>query len=595
MKNITRRELIDKYLNFFEEKGHKIIPSASLIPENDPTVLFTTAGMHPLVPYLLGTPHPMGKRLVDVQKCMRTSDIDSVGDDTHCTFFEMLGNWSLGDYFKDDAIKWSFEFLTDEKYLGIPLDKLAFSVFEGNKNIPKDTHSANIWKSLGVKEENIYFLSKEHNWWELGSGEGPCGPDTEMFVKTKECNNSNCTPSENCGCMVEIWNDVFMEYLAKDGEYTPLEHKNVDTGLGVERVLMTLNNLNSVYDIEVFKLARERIEELTNTKYEDKKREYRIVLDHIRTATFVLGDDIKLIPSNTGRGYVLRRLLRRAIRYIKQITDNENVLKEVSKTYINYYKKDYEELERNEEYILNEIEKETNKFNKTITSGMKMFEKTEKNSNGIIDGEHAFKLFDTFGFPLEFTLELAKEKGLKVDVNGFDEKMREHQELSRTATKGEFKGGLADNSYESTKYHTLAHIMLAELKRMFGDNVTQKGQNITPERLRFDFPLDHKMTEEEKEELTKRVNDVINEGIDVKREEMTYDEAKECGAEGIFTDKYGNLVSVYTIGNVSKEICGGPHVKNTKELGIFKIIKEESSSAGVRRLKVILEDKTHQS
>ncbi len=595
MKNITRRELIDKYLNFFEEKGHKIIPSASLIPENDPTVLFTTAGMHPLVPYLLGTPHPMGKRLVDVQKCMRTSDIDSVGDDTHCTFFEMLGNWSLGDYFKDDAIKWSFEFLTDEKYLGIPLDKLAFSVFEGNKNIPKDTHSANIWKSLGVKEENIYFLSKEHNWWELGSGEGPCGPDTEMFVKTKECNNSNCTPSENCGCMVEIWNDVFMEYLAKDGEYTPLEHKNVDTGLGVERVLMTLNNLNSVYDIEVFKLARERIEELTNTKYKDKKREYRIVLDHIRTATFVLGDDIKLIPSNTGRGYVLRRLLRRAIRYIKQITDNENVLKEVSKTYINYYKKDYEELERNEEYILNEIEKETNKFNKTITSGMKMFEKTEKKSNGIIDGEHAFKLFDTFGFPLEFTLELAKEKGLKVDVNGFDEKMREHQELSRTATKGEFKGGLADNSYESTKYHTLAHIMLAELKRMFGDNVTQKGQNITPERLRFDFPLDHKMTEEEKEELTKRVNDVINEGIDVKREEMTYDEAKECGAEGIFTDKYGNLVSVYTIGNVSKEICGGPHVKNTKELGIFKIIKEESSSAGVRRLKVILEDKTHQS
>lgn len=595
MKNITRRELIDKYLNFFEEKGHKIIPSASLIPENDPTVLFTTAGMHPLVPYLLGTPHPMGKRLVDVQKCMRTSDIDSVGDDTHCTFFEMLGNWSLGDYFKDDAIKWSFEFLTDEKYLGIPLDKLAFSVFEGNKNIPKDTHSANIWKSLGVKEENIYFLSKEHNWWELGSGEGPCGPDTEMFVKTKECNNSNCTPSENCGCMVEIWNDVFMEYLAKDGEYTPLEHKNVDTGLGVERVLMTLNNLNSVYDIEVFKLARERIEELTNTKYEDKKREYRIVLDHIRTATFVLGDDIKLIPSNTGRGYVLRRLLRRAIRYIKQITDNENVLKELSKTYINYYKKDYEELERNEEYILNEIEKETNKFNKTITSGMKMFEKTEKKSNGIIDGEHAFKLFDTFGFPLEFTLELAKEKGLKVDVNGFDEKMREHQELSRTATKGEFKGGLADNSYESTKYHTLAHIMLAELKRMFGDNVTQKGQNITPERLRFDFPLDHKMTEEEKEELTKRVNDVINEGIDVKREEMTYDEAKECGAEGIFTDKYGNLVSVYTIGNVSKEICGGPHVKNTKELGIFKIIKEESSSAGVRRLKVILEDKTHQS
>ncbi len=591
MKNLTRRELIDKYLKFFEEKGHKIIPSASLIPENDPTVLFTTAGMHPLVPYLLGTPHPMGKRLVDVQKCMRTSDIDSVGDDTHCTFFEMLGNWSLGDYFKDEAIKWSFEFLTDDKYLAIPLDKLTFSVFEGNENAPRDNYSAEVWKSLGVKEENIYFLSKEHNWWELGSGEGPCGPDTEMFVKVKECNNTNCTPSENCGCMVEIWNDVFMEYLAKDGKYTPLEHKNVDTGLGVERVLMTLNNLTSVYDIEVFKLAREKIEELTNTKYEGNKKEYRIVLDHIRTATFVLGDDIKLTPSNTGRGYVLRRLLRRAIRYIKKVTDKEDILKEVSKVFIEYYKNDYEELGRNSDYILNEIEKETNKFNKTITSGMKMFNKTEQSSNGIIDGEHAFKLFDTFGFPLEFTLELAKEKGLEVDVKGFEEKMKEHQELSRTASKGEFKGGLADTSYESTKYHTLAHIMLAELKKMFGEEVIQKGQNITPERLRFDFPLDHKMTEEEKEELTNRVNEVIKKGIDVTREEMTYDEAKKAGAEGIFTDKYGNIVSVYTIGDVSKEICGGPHVKNTRELGTFKIIKEESSAAGIRRLKVILEDK----
>ena len=589
MKNITRRELIDNYLSFFEEKGHKIIPSASLIPENDPTVLFTTAGMHPLVPYLLGTPHPMGKRLVDVQKCMRTSDIDSVGDDTHCTFFEMLGNWSLGDYFKDDAIKWSFEFLTNEKYLGIPLDKLAFSVFEGNENAPKDTYSAKVWESLGVKEENIYYLSKEHNWWELGSGEGPCGPDTEMFVKIKECNNHKCIPADNCGCMVEIWNDVFMEYLAKDGKYTALEHKNVDTGLGVERVLMTLNNLQSVYDIEVFKLARRKIEELTNTKYDDYKKEYRIVLDHMRTSTFVLADDIKLTPSNTGRGYVLRRLLRRAIRYIKKVTDNESVLKEVSKVFINYYKSDYEELERNSEYVINEIEKEVNKFNKTITSGMKMFQKTERNSNGIIDGEHAFKLFDTFGFPLEFTIELAKEKGLEVDVKGFQEKMKEHQELSRTASKGEFKGGLADNSYESTKYHTLAHILLAELKQMFGNDVIQKGQNITPERLRFDFPLDHKMTEEEKEELTKRVNDVIKSSIDVTREEMTYEEAKASGAEGIFTDRYGNLVSVYTIGNVSKEICGGPHVKNTSELGTFKIIKEESSAAGIRRLKVVLE------
>ncbi len=591
MKNITRRELIDKYFAFFEKSGHKIIPSASLIPENDPSVLFTTAGMHPLVPYLLGTPHPMGKRLVDVQKCIRTSDIESVGDDTHCTFIEMLGNWSLGDYFKEEAIKWSFEFLTNDEYLGLPLQKLAFSVFEGNENAPKDTYSAEVWKKLGVEEKNIYFLSKEHNWWELGSGEGPCGPDTEMFVKVKDCNNPKCTPADNCGCMVEIWNDVFMEYQAKDGKYIPLEHKNVDTGMGVERVLMTLNGLKSVYDIEVFQLARKKLEELTDTKYEEHLKEYRVILDHMRTSTFILADDIKLVPSNNGRGYVLRRLLRRAIRYIKKLTNDEKVLEQLSKVFIEYYKEDYEELNRNSENIINEIEKELNKFNKTLNSGMKMFEKTEKKCDGIIDGEHAFKLFDTFGFPLEFTLELAEEKGLKVDIDGFNQKMREHQELSRTASKGDFKGGLADNSYESTKYHTLAHIMLAELKDMFGKEVVQKGQNITPERLRFDFPLDHKMTEEEKEELTKRVNEVIEKEIEVTREEMTYDEAKKSGAEGIFTDRYGSLVSVYTIGDVSKEICGGPHVKNTKELGNFKIIKEESSAAGIRRLKVILEDK----
>jgi len=593
MKKISRRELIDLYFDFFKEKGHKVIPSYSLIPENDPTVLFTTAGMHPLVPYLLGTPHPEGKRLVDVQKCIRTSDIDSVGDETHCTFFEMLGNWSLGDYFKEDMIKWSFEFLTSSKYLGIPIDKMAFTVFEGNESAPRDEKSAELWKSLGVKENDIYYLPKEDNWWELGSGEGPCGPDTEMFVKKDcKCEECKCNPHENCGCFVEIWNDVFMEYEAKNGTYVPLKNKNVDTGMGVERVLMMFNNLNSVYDIEVFKLVREKLEELTNTKYEDYLKEYRIVLDHIRTATFVLADDIKLTPSNSGRGYVLRRLLRRAIRYIKKVTEDTSLLLEVSKVFIDYYKQDYTELERNSEYVFSELKKEIEKFNKTINSGMKMFNKTKKNIKGnVIDAENAFKLFDTFGFPLEFTIELANEEGMTVDVLGFNEKMKEHQELSRTASKGEFKGGLADHSIESVKYHTCAHILLACLKEMYGDDVIQKGQNITPERLRFDFPLDHKMSEEEKEELTRRVNEVIDKSLPVIREEMTYEEAKQSGAVGIFTDKYGSKVSVYTIEGVSKELCGGPHVNNTSELGIFKIVKEESSSAGVRRLKIVLLDK----
>lgn len=589
MAKLTRKELIDKYLKFFESKGHKIIPSASIIPENDPTVLFTTAGMHPLVPYLLGNPHPEGKRLCDVQKCLRTSDIESVGDDSHLTFFEMLGNWSLGDYFKSEMIPWSYEFLTS--VLNIPKDKLYFTVFEGNNDASKDNESYNLWKSVGVEESHIFFLGKEHNWWELGSGSGPCGPDTEMFYDTgkTKCSES-CNPSCSCGKYLEIWNDVFMEFNSANGIYTPLDHKNVDTGMGVERTLTVLNGEKSVYDTEIFEDVKTELEKLTNLKYEDNKKSFRIIMDHIRTSVFILGDDHKLSPSNTGSGYVLRRLIRRMIRYIKSLNVDFSILEGLANTIINKYSYDYEELNRNKEYIITELLKEEEKFNKTLNSGLRMFNKiTSHLQDGVIDGTNAFKLFDTFGFPLEFTVELADEKNLKVDITGFNEKFKEHQEKSRTASKGEFKGGLADNSYESTKYHTLAHITLASLKEMFGSSVYQKGSNITPERLRMDFPLDHKMTEEEKEKLEKRINEVINMGIDVIREEMTYDEAKNSGAEGIFTDKYGTLVSVYTIGNISKEICGGPHVKNTSELGHARIVKEESSSAGVRRLKIVLE------
>ena len=589
MEKLTRKELIDKYLKFFESKGHKIIPSASLIPENDPSVLFTTAGMHPLVPYLLGNPHPEGKRLCDVQKCIRTSDIESVGDDSHLTFFEMLGNWSLGDYFKNEMIPWSFEFLTE--VLGIPKNKLYFTVFEGNEDAPKDNESYNAWLSCGVDESHIFFLSKENNWWELGSGSGPCGPDTEMFYDTgKEKCSEGCNPSCSCGKYLEIWNDVFMQFKLNNGVYSPLEHKNVDTGMGVERTLEVLNGEKSVYDTEIFEDLKLELERLTNLKYEDNKKAFRVIMDHIRTSVFILGDDHKLSPSNTGAGYVLRRLIRRVIRYIKGLNVEGSILKELAVKVIDKSSSDYEELERNKEFIISELLKEEERFNKTLNSGLRMFNKiTSHLESNAIDGTNAFKLFDTFGFPLEFTIELAEEKNLKVDVDGFNEKFKEHQEKSRTASKGEFKGGLADNSYESTKYHTLAHITLACLKEMFGSSVYQKGSNITPERLRMDFPLDHKMTDEEKVILENKINEVIKKGINVVREEMSYDDAKKSGAEGIFTDKYGSLVSVYTIGDVSKEICGGPHVKNTSELGHAHIVKEESSSAGVRRLKIVLE------
>lgn len=591
MKDLKRKDLIEMYFDFFKERGHSLIPSASIIPENDATVLFTTAGMHPLVPYLLGQKHPAGNRLVNVQKCLRTSDIESVGDNSHLTFFEMLGNWSLGDYFKKEMINWSYEFLTDEKYLGIPKEKLAFSVFEGNNDAPRDEVSANLWKECGAKESQVFYLSKKHNWWELGSGSGPCGPDSEMFFDTgKEKCSLNCDPSCDCGKYLEIWNDVFMEFEAKDGKYLPLEHKNVDTGMGVERTLVVYNSLTSVYDIEIFVLLRKKLEELTNKKYEENTKAFRVILDHIRTSVFILGDDSSLSPSNVGAGYILRRLIRRMIRFIKNLEVESSILENLALIVIDYYKEDYKELERNKNYIVSSLIEEEIKFNKTLKSGYKTFNKVIKNLEGdTIDGTNAFKLFDTFGFPLEFTIEMANENNLKVDVEGFNKKFKEHQELSRTASSGEFKGGLADTGEGSVKYHTLAHLTLAALQEVYGKEIYQKGCNITSERLRFDFPLDHKMTDEEKLKVESIINKNIDAAIPVIKTEMDLQEAIESGAEGTFSDKYGDRVYVYSIENVSKEICGGPHIENTNQLTHAKIVKEESSSAGVRRIKVIME------
>ncbi len=592
MKQLTSKELRDAYLNFFRKHNHTIIPSSSIVPENDPTVLFTTAGMHPLVPYLLGEKHPAGNRLCDVQKCIRTSDIDEVGDASHLTFFEMLGNWSLGDYFKSEAIKMSYEFLTSPDYLNIPKEKLYFTCFAGDESAPRDEESYNIWRSLGVSEDHLFYLPKENNFWILGSGIGPCGPDTEMFYDTgKPLCSKDCSPACDCGKYLEIWNDVFMEYYRdEEGNLTKLKQQNVDTGMGLERTIAVLNGYESVYDTDVFQNLKQKIEEFTNQKYDDNLTSFRIIMDHIRTATFILGDDHGIVPSNIGAGYVLRRLIRRAIRHLRKLGYNESVLASLAEVVIADYGYFYKELTKNKEFIFNELTKEEIKFGKTIKDGEKLFYKVIKHLDGdVISGEDAFKLFDTFGFPLEMTEELARENNLKVDVTGFNEKFKEHQEKSRTIDAGSFKGGLADTSYESTKYHTLAHLMLATLQQMYGAEIIQKGCNITSERIRFDFNLDHKMTEEEKNELMRIVNEKIQEGIPVIMEEMSYEDAKKMGAHGTFEDKYGSVVKVYSIGDFSKEVCGGPHVNNTSELGTFKIIKEESSSAGVRRIKGILE------
>lgn len=589
-------ELRDKFLSFFKEKGHTIIPSASIIPENDPTVLFTTAGMHPLVPYLLGQKHPEGKRLTNVQKCIRTGDIDEVGDTTHCTFFEMLGNWSLGDYFKEEAIAWSWEFLTSEKWLNIPKERIYISVFAGDEDAPRDMDSYNYWLSHGVEEEHIFFLPKEHNWWGPAGTTGPCGPDTEMFYDTgKEKCSPDCSPACSCGKYVEIWNDVFMEYnKTADGKYEPLSQKNVDTGMGLDRTIAVLQGVDSVYETDLYRGIMDTIGNLADKEYrkdEDTTKAYRIVADHIRTSVFILGDQKGVTPSNVDQGYVLRRLIRRAIRFGLQIGIPEGSMPEIAQAVINQYKDIYPELVENEAFVKQELSLEEERFQRTIKQGLREFSKLINRLGKdvkVIDGPSAFRLYDTFGFPLEFTQELAVENGYSVDVEGFEESFRQHQAKSQSGAAQRFKGGLADSSEETTKLHTATHLLQAALRKVLGEEVTQRGSNITADRLRFDFNFPRKVNKEELNEIESLVNEYIEKDIEVTWEEMPIEKAKESGALGLFDSKYGNMVKVYTIEGISKELCGGPHVNRTGELGRFKIKKEESSSAGVRRIRAVL-------
>ena len=587
----SAKEIRSKYLKFFNEKGHAIIDSASVIPENDPTVLFTTAGMHPLVPYLLGEPHPEGTRLTDVQKCIRTGDIDEVGDDTHCTFFEMLGNWSLGDYFKKEAITWSFEFLTYKEWLGLNKDDLYFTVFAGNGNAPKDEEAFNYWVEAGVEPSHIFFTEK-HNWWGPAGKTGPCGPDTEMFIDTgkpKCC--PECDPSCDCGKYVEIWNDVFMQYeKTAEGNFIPLKKKNVDTGMGLERILVALNG-GSVFDTDLYTNVMNKIAELSDKDIKNNseyKRAARIVADHTRTAMVIIGDRRGVTPSNVDQGYVLRRLIRRAIRYAMKLEMPENSLSILADILINEYKDVYSEFEQNRNKILDELALEEKRFSRTLKQGEKEFEKLVTKGVKKIDGETAFHLYDTYGYPLELTVEMAREKGIEVDEEGFKACFEKHQQLSKAGSSQRFECGLADHSEETTKLHTATHLLHAALRKVLGPQVSQKGSNITPERLRFDFSFERKMTPEEIAEVEKLVNEWINAKYDVVCEEMTVSEAREQGAIGLFESKYGDRVKVYTMGPVSKEICGGPHAKNTGDLVNFKIKKEESSSAGVRRIKATI-------
>ncbi|MDL2205555.1 alanine--tRNA ligase [Eubacteriales bacterium OttesenSCG-928-N13] len=670
--NISKAsELRALFLKFFEQKGHAVIPSASVIPENDPTVLFTTAGMHPLVPYLMGEKHPMGVRLVDVQKCIRTGDIDEVGDSSHCTFFEMLGNWSLGDYFKREAITWSWEFLTSPDWLGIDKDRLAFSVFAGDEDAPRDDEAADLWCEVGVKDENIFYLPKKNNWWGPAGLTGPCGPDTEMFIINldKQPCGPDCSPACDCGRYLEIWNDVFMQYNKQaDGSFPPLAQKNVDTGMGLERTISVLLGAKSVYETDLFQDIIAKIEQLCGKKYgesESVTRSIRIVADHMRTSTIILGDDRGVTPSNVDQGYVLRRLIRRAVRHGMQLGMPENATPEIAEVIINQYKDVYPELLRNKDRILEQLLLEEGRFQRTLKQGMKEFEKVFGNIDRIsssfrtmheafetslvspdivdklkkaeeladnvgstlrptpemletiedlkrfsgavqtllelrekffgleskfrrIDGRSAFKLYDTYGFPIEITQELAKEKGLSVDENDFMERFKQHQEKSHAGAEQRFKGGLADNQEETAKLHTATHLLHAALRKVLGPEVAQKGSNITSERLRFDFSFSRKMTPEEKVEVERLVNEAIQAGATITCEEMTVDEAKQQGAIGLFESKYGERVRVYTMGDFSKEICGGPHAENTADLKSFKLQKEESSSAGVRRIKGVI-------
>ena len=645
----SANELRSLFLRFFEEKGHARIPSASVIPENDPTVLFTTAGMHPLVPYLMGEKHPMGNRLTDVQKCIRTGDIDEVGDPSHLTFFEMLGNWSLGDYFKEQMIPWSWEFLTSPDWLGLDPDKLAFTVFEGDADAPRDEEAANLWRAQGVKDDHLFYLPKKHNWWGPAGITGPCGPDTEMFIiRDQPPCGPDCSPACSCGRYLEIWNDVFMQYEKQaDGTFIPLKQKNVDTGMGLERTYCVLMGANTVYETEIFAGIIGKIEELSGKKYgesEEVTRAIRIISDHMRTATFIIGDDRGVTPSNVDQGYVLRRLIRRAVRHGMKLGMPAGFTCEIARVIIDQYKDVYPELSRNGEHTLEQLKLEEERFQRTLKKGQAEFEKVwgnmarrkeaftalkanradadavaaalrvlppspdnkpiiEQVKDGTIsdaaldsllaecekmDGRSAFKLYDTYGFPIEITCEMAAEKGITVDVAGFDERFKKHQENSHAGAEQRFKGGLQDHSEQTTKLHTATHLLHAALRKVLGPEVAQKGSNITPERLRFDFSFGRKMTEEEKAEVERLVTEYIQAGSPITCEEMTVAEAKAQGAIGLFESKYGERVKVYTMGEFSKEICGGPHASNTGDLKSFKIKKEEASSAGVRRIKAVI-------
>jgi alanyl-tRNA synthetase len=587
---MTANELRRLYIDFFVKRGHKEIASASLIPENDPSVLFTTAGMHPLVPYLMGESHPLGKRLVSCQKCLRTGDIDEVGDKSHLTFFEMLGNWSLNDYFKKESIGFSHEFLT--KVLNIPQEKIAVTCFAGDETAPRDTESAKIWSDLGYPDERIFFYGKKENWWGPAGTTGPCGPDTEIFyINDRPDCGPNCGPACGCGKYVEIWNNVFMQFNKdKDGKIVPLGHHNVDTGLGFERVFCFINGVSSVYDTELFKPIIEKISELTNTKYEpDNYRAYRIIADHLRAATFIMGDDRGIAPSNVDQGYILRRLIRRAYRYLAQMNAPTGAMTKIARVVIEKYKDIYPELDRNQEFVINSLNREEEIFSRTLESGMKIAKKYLENvKDNQLAAPDAFKLYDTFGFPLEFTQELANEYGVSVDTEGFHKLYAEHQEKSRAGAEQKFKGGLSNDSVETRRLHTAAHLMMAALRRVLGESVMQKGANITPERLRFDVSFDRRIEPDELAQVEKIVNDAIAAAVPVECTEMPIEAARASGAVGVFGDRYGEIVKVYKMGEWSNEICGGPHASNTGELGRFKILKEESSAAGVRRIKAVL-------
>ncbi|VVB75330.1 Alanine--tRNA ligase [uncultured archaeon] len=602
---ITSAQLRQKYFDFFKSKGHALIPSASLIPENDPTVLFTTAGMHPLVPYLLGEAHPLGKRLCDVQKCIRTGDIDDVGDAWHLSFFEMLGNWSLGDYFKKEMVAFSYEFLTGKKYLGIPSERLSVTCFAGDADAPRDIEAAGAWEKAGVPKNRIHFLAKADNWWGPAGQTGPCGPDTEMFYHVKDIQEKSTQEFEKYnkeGTFCEIWNDVLMQYNKNEkGVYEEGKQKNIDTGMGVERTVAVLNGLDNVYETDTLKPIFEKVLDLAGKKSgkvsAEELRSARIITDHLRAAVMILGDNKGIVPSNVDQGYILRRFIRRAIRHARLIGINGNFCKEVAQVTVKVMGPVFEEVEKNKARVFSELEKEEEKFSVALENGTKVLEKKlsflDKAPKKELNAKGAFDLFQSYGFPLEMTIEMCKEKGFSVDSKRFEELLKQHQELSRKGAEQKFKGGLLDNSVETTKLHTATHLLNEALRQIVRKDTYQKGCNITAERLRFDFNADEKLTEEQLKKVEAWVNDAIKSEAEVKMDIMGVEEAKKVGAQGVFDSKYGEKVKVYTISKgskiFSKEICGGPHVKNTKELGKFKIQKQESVAAGIRRIKAVLE------